>query len=431
MDTNVVHLPRPAQTRPIPERLAMYVRVGRNDHREMLDLIATGERGILGFVIEAQFVGRHHELITEARNRGIDLILDPKTQPMGLPGGHTALLAALPWGLERHHNLSDFDGSQGRSKAAQIVELAARNGFAQILGPTHLLSGPSDPWLRRDILMMEWTREAITALGGDIGLIYSLAMPMEVLRKRTQREALIAAIGDAPCDAIWLKVDNFGDDATGEKTAAYIEACGDFHARNIPVIGDHVGGLPGLGALAFGSVGGIAHGVTVQQGFKAARWRRSSVRTGGGPIRRVYLPQLDMLVKPSIASALLATSIRIRARYGCRDTHCCPNGINDMVNRPARHALYQRAREVEWLSDTPQTMRVARYLDERVRLVSDNVVAAAGISGLDDAFQRSLHRKQRHMSRFRQTMVHLSSVAPLNTAAIPPSQRASRVRHGE
>ena len=73
---------------------------------------------------------------------------------------HTEGLAALPWGLERHHNVTDFDGSEGRRRAAQIVEAAA-NGFTQILGPTHLLNSPNDPWLRRDITMMTWTAEEI------------------------------------------------------------------------------------------------------------------------------------------------------------------------------------------------------------------------------------------------------------------------------
>ena len=408
----------------------MYVRVGRNDHNEILDLLATGERGIFGFVIEAQYVERHHELITEVRNRGFDLILDPKTQPMGLPGGHTELLAGLPWGLERHHNLSDFEGPQGRSKAAQIAEMATTHGFAQVLGPTHLLSGPDDPWLRRDINMMGWTHEALTNCGSDLSLIYSLALPMHILRKRIERHALVAAIADAPCEAIWLKVENFGDDATGEKMAAYIEACGDFHARNIPVIGDHVGGLPGLGVLAFGAVGGIAHGVTMQQVFRPAIWRRTEERAGGGPIRRVYVPQLDMLVKPDVARGLFATSTRIRALCGCRNTHCCPHGIQDMLNRPARHALYQRAREIERLSTTPQTIRVSRYLDEHVRPVSDNVAAVASASGLDEAFLRSLRRKHTSMSRFRQAMVHLGQAAPLSTVAISPSHRVSRGGHG-
>lgn len=431
MASNVVHLPRPHQARSGPEPLALFVRVGRNDHRELLDLIATGERGTFGFVIEAQYVERHRELMTEARRRDFDLILDPKTQPMGLPGGHTAQLAALPWGVERYHNLSDFEGAEGRSRASQIVEMAARNGFTQVLGPTHLLSDPNDPWLRRDINTMAWAHDSIATSGSDLGLIYSLAVPMEVLRKRAERQALISAIADAPCDAIWLKIENFGDDATGEKTAAYIEACRDFHERGIPVVGDHVGGLPGLGALAFGAVGGIAHGVTMYQTFRAARWRRPPVRSGGGSTWRVYLPQLDMLMKPATAQALLGTSPRIRGRYSCRDTHCCPHGVRDMIDRPARHALYQRAREVEWLSGTPQTIRVARYLDERVRRVSDHVAALAGVAALDETLQKSLVKKQSDLSRFRHAMAHLAEAAPLDSVAIPPPRRAARDGRGE
>ncbi len=430
MTANVIHLPRPHQARSGPQPLALFVRVGRNDHREMLDLIAKGEQGIFGFIIEAQYIERHRELMTEARRRNFDLILDPKTQPMGLPGGHTARLAALPWGLERHHNITDFEGTAGRTRTAQIVETATANGFTQILGPTHLLSGPNDPWLRRDIDVMGWTRDSISASETDLDLIYSLAVPIEVLRRHAERQALIAAIADAPCDAIWLKIENFGDDATGEKTIAYIEACRDFHERGIPVVGDHVGGLPGLGVLAFGAVGGIAHGVTMRQKFQAAGWRRPPMRSGGGPAWRVYLPQLDMLVKPAVAQALLGTSTRIRGRLGCRDTHCCPHGVRDMIDRPARHALYQRAREVEWLSATPQTLRVVRYLDERVRPVSDDVAAMAGVTGLDEMLQKSLIKKQSDVSRFRQAMAHLAEAAPPNSVAVPPQRRATRDGRG-
>jgi hypothetical protein len=54
------------------------------------------------------------------------VILDPKIQQMGFPGAHTEGLAALPWGLERHHNVADFDGREGQRRAAQIVEAGAR-----------------------------------------------------------------------------------------------------------------------------------------------------------------------------------------------------------------------------------------------------------------------------------------------------------------
>ena len=44
--SNVVALPRPTASRSEPIPLGFYVRVGFNDHLELLDLIATGERGI-------------------------------------------------------------------------------------------------------------------------------------------------------------------------------------------------------------------------------------------------------------------------------------------------------------------------------------------------------------------------------------------------
>ena len=78
MSNNVVRLPRPRSLRATPDPLGFFVRVGRNDHLELLDLLATGERGFFGFVIDAHNVDRHRDLMTEARRLGLDLILDPK-----------------------------------------------------------------------------------------------------------------------------------------------------------------------------------------------------------------------------------------------------------------------------------------------------------------------------------------------------------------
>ncbi len=130
MATNVIHLPRPRSARPRSNALGLFIRVGRNDHLELLDLLAVGERGIFGFVVDAHNVERHGDLITEARNRGLDVILDPKTQQMGLPGSHTEKLAALPWGLDRHHVISDFARAEGQARARQIVEFARLSRYS-------------------------------------------------------------------------------------------------------------------------------------------------------------------------------------------------------------------------------------------------------------------------------------------------------------
>jgi hypothetical protein len=427
MRSNVIHLPRPRPQRPAVEGLGFFVRVSRNDHVELLHLIGTGEQGIFGFVIDAHNIERHHDLITEARRREFDVILDPKIQQMGFAGAHTEGLAALPWGLERHHNVTDFDGREGQRRAAQIVEAGVKSGFTQILGPTHLLNSPNDPWLRRDIAMMNWTAEQIARTGAELELIYPLAVPMTLLRNTAERRAVIAALADAPCAAIWLKVENFGDDATGEKLAAYIEACRDFHERGLPLVGDHVGGLAGLGALALGAIGGMAHGVTMQQNFKASAWRRPHAKGSGGPSWRVYVSPLDLLVKPEIARELLAASPKIRAMCGCKDTHCCPHGTRDMIDHPARHAIYQRAREIERLSGVPESVRAEHYLNQNVRRVSDDVAHVAAFPIGDADLAKSLRNKQREMSRFRQMIAHVvERRAASASIAVAPSRRQAR-----
>lgn len=75
-------------------------------------------------------------------------------------------------------------------------------GFRQIIGPTHVLNSPNDPWLRRDIAMMTWTAEQIGRSGKEFGLIYSLAVPMTLIRNAGERRAIMAALASAPCDAI-------------------------------------------------------------------------------------------------------------------------------------------------------------------------------------------------------------------------------------
>ncbi|MEL7454370.1 MAG: hypothetical protein AAGJ50_13470, partial [Pseudomonadota bacterium] len=119
---NVIHLPRPEGFRDAIEELGLYIRIGRNDHRTMLDLLAEGEQRIFGVVIDAHHAHRHRELRSEARKRELDVILDPKTHPLAMVGGHTSSLATLPWAEDRPHRLQDFEGANGLARAEQIAE---------------------------------------------------------------------------------------------------------------------------------------------------------------------------------------------------------------------------------------------------------------------------------------------------------------------
>lgn len=423
--SNVVQLNRKIE-RPISNELGFYIRVGHNDHKGLLELLASGERGMFGFVISAQHTERHSELITDARDRGFDVILDPKTQEMATPGGYSSSFEGLPWGGDRFHLAKDFQNHSGRVLVESIVEFAVENRFTQLLGPTHLLNNPNDTWLRTDVRAMGWAKDAIAAAGANLQLIYSLAIPIAVLRDRGMRQALLPAIADIPCDAIWLKIENFGDDASGEKTVAFLEACRDFHDAGIPIVADFVGGLPGLATLAFGAVGGIAHGVAINQNFKASRWRKAPTAGQSNfapPKKRVYIPQLDAMLDPDMAKSLLQSSPRARGQFSCNDQHCCAHGVQDMLARPARHALYQRAREIERIAATPQALRAETFMDRTVRPISDDVARVAGFASLDGDVRQKFSKKQSQVSSFRAALTHFLE-APSPSVAVAPQRRS-------
>jgi len=410
--------------------MALYLRVGRNDHPAILELIARGERRFFGVVIDAQAAQRQSELVTEAAKHGFETILDTKSQPLALPGGHTDTLATLPWAHERTHRRSDFTGAKGASLAERIVAFALEHGFSTLLAPTHVLREPNDPWLDIDIAMIDVMNRAIRRSGVDLRLIYSLCVPISLLREPAHRRALMIKLQSIQVDALWLKTDQFGGGATGEKTVAYIEAARELQAIGLPIVADHVGGLPGLALLAFEGVGGIAHGITLYEQFDSGHWRRvpQPGSTGRMPPTRVYLNTIDLHMKKEPARLLMDSSPRCRRLLACADTQCCENGATSMVTSPAHHFVVQRAQQVEKLNSVPNALRSETFLDDYVRPASDAVYSLLSAKQLPEESIAPLDKKQKTLSRFRHTLGNLAKADEYGAIALKPVRLDARKR---
>lgn len=77
----------------------------------------------------------------------------------------------------------------------------------------------------------------------------------------------------------------------------------------------------GLSLLAFGAVGGLAHGVTLGERFDASSWHKPRQGQAFSPRVRVYIPQLDLLLLRDDAKKFFESGGgKARSAFGCRDT---------------------------------------------------------------------------------------------------------------
>src|SRR5208282_1494994 len=173
---NVISI-TPRSIRAAPDPLALYLRPGRIDHREMLNLIAAGHAACFGAVFDPTLADRHAELREQVLVRRLDAILDPKTQPSATAGGYTEAIGKLPWGVGRPHIHSDFESVSGQRVVASLSDFAIEKGFTQLLAPTHLLRSADDTWLGIDSSNTHRLRARLDRTSGaKIPIIYSLAI---------------------------------------------------------------------------------------------------------------------------------------------------------------------------------------------------------------------------------------------------------------
>ena len=423
MSNNTVSVfPRPVRMAPNP--LGLYLRVGRNDHVDILKAITDGNTSFFGAVFDPSNKKRHDELKDRILRQRLDAVLDLKTQQLSLPGGHTDSLRMLPWAHpDRPHILDDFRGEAGRRLIASIGDYVMEQRFTQVLAPTHILSSANDPWAEIDADQTRRLHDYFSRdSGGNVVIIYSLAIPYSVFRNPEQRQIVINRLKDVPMSALWLKIDRFGSNSSATAAQTYIEAATDFHELGVPVIADHVGGMVGLSFLAFGAVGGIAHGITMGERFDTRPWRTPSTGKGFLPAKRVYFPVLDLFLKPQEAKDLLQTSNRAKGLFGCTDTSCCPRGLKDMLENRGRHFLNQRFNEVGTIGQITETLRPQRFL----RPATDKAVAAAGINWEDEKMAKKMQNNRKRLDSLHITLGNQADKKPPQSFAILPHTRTIR-----
>jgi hypothetical protein len=410
----------------------LYVRVGRLDQRELQSFIVTGASGITGVVFEAKRVAQQRELLSLVLERRLDAVLDPQTQPMATIGGYAKGMDSLPWSEKRPHSLEDFAAPFARQQLVEkIAQFVLQHGFTQVLAPTHLIIGPDDPWLAIDIACANALRSALERNGvGHVQLNYSMALTYEAFRTPARRHAILAQLHRVNTDCLWLNIDGCGSSSSPTAVTRYGDAATDFHVLGKPIVADHVGGLVGLSLLAFGVVGGLAHGVTLGERFDTAAWHKPPQGNAFGQKLRIYIPQIDMLLPRDDAEKFFEMGGgRARTHFGCRDTRCCGRGITDMLQAPGRHFLYQRTRDIAGLGQIPESLRPSQFLEEHLRPASDASLLASRLM-LPEMLTKKAVKQSKRLNDLRIVLGQYAQKRRDASFARHPMTRAAREGRG-
>jgi hypothetical protein len=406
-----------------PSSIGSFLRVGHTGHRKLEALIAASRLRFRRFVFDAAHVDEQQDLLATLRRAGSEIVLDPNAAETATLGRFESSVCALPWAnADRPWQPTDFGRTRNLDTAKAIAEFALRYNVDAVLAPTHCLDSFPNPWLSIDLRLCEELRHELDRAGGKrISIDFQIITTNTLLKDAAIRDTLVASIRHTPTQNIWLRASGFGATATGAATRAFIEATRTFHDIGKPIIADYAGGLSALAAASFGGVGAFCHGMSQKESFRMGDWR-SPTSGGGGSAKRVYVPELDRSFKKEQLNALFAVR-GTRARFGCNDTTCCPHGIEDMMENPHRHFIIQRSRQINDLSDVPESRRaehfLLHYLDPAVR----SARLASRLRFGDDVIAKLIDETKKRLMNLRDPLGDLHSSSTSATRSTSPKFR--------
>jgi hypothetical protein len=352
-----------------------FLRLGDSGVRALGDLIAGGHLLPARVVVDAGNFSAQRDLIQDLRLRGVEIVLDTKVAELGSKALSGSKLKSLPWAVQTEGSPLGPDHF-GRGANTDVIDAIARfcvvNRVDAVLSPSHWLGDPDcDDWLSRDGHSCHVLRDSLDREGGkDIAIDFSVVAPHTLIREPSEREKLFSVIRDCEVENVWIRASGMKNGAPALSTSRHIQAIASYQGLELPLIADCLGGMTGLGLIAFGSVSGIAHGIGRYIGFDARSWHkaprlRASDDDNGRAQKRILLSDINRSLSAREVECL-ASARNGRKLISCTDRECCPSGLDDMLRDPRRHSARQTIKQYHALESVPDLKRPEHFIHNQL-----------------------------------------------------------------
>jgi hypothetical protein len=368
--------------------VASYLRVGHRDHKWLEDQLARGALPYRRFVFEAAFIQQQRQLVSLLRETNCGIVLDTNFAELSSIGKFQGASRHLPWAHpdDRPWTAEDLVGNRAEYVASQIAEFAVEEHVDAILSPNGLIDAGND-WLTAGVRMNAALYRTLQRSGGNhISLDYQLIGTMALLREADFRADVKAVLHDVAAENVWLRTSGHDANSTGTGNRRYVEAVCDLHEISRPFIADMTGGFPALSAAAAGAIGGFSFGVGQKEAFRANDYKRVPVGGGGGGAKRIYVNELGRWISED-QFVIMTQAKGAKPKLICRDTSCCTNGKDDMIDNHNGHFLKSRAAQIEQISRVPDDRREA---DFQLKHIGPALRTARALARLDYGDEKTL-----------------------------------------
>lgn len=399
-----------AQILPLPgiqaptQPIAHYLRLGHTGHQKLEALLATNRLPARRIVVDASKLKFQRELVNALQASGAEIVLDTNAAELSVLGRFDGTPRTAPWAAAGDGSPlgpEHFTMDHPKSIIGEIARFAVEHGVDAVLSPGHFLrDGHKDQWFEIDRQACIALRNALDREGGaHIAIDYLLIPTYTHLQDEAVRGTYMSGLQDLPFGNLWIRASGFGSDGTPLGARRYISALSGIHNLGKSVIADHVGGLIGMAAVAFGVASGIAHGVGEHERFVASGWdkprKKNEDGQGGGKQTRVVIPGLDR------SATIDELQVLARSKGGhrlvvCGDRNCCPHGLENMIKDWRAHFLYQKFEQSSALAEIPDRKRALHFLENDMaqadRLARQVKELKTGDEKMTDRLTKHSHR---------------------------------------
>lgn len=338
-------------------------------------------------VINAALAQRQPRFAAAARRAGIPVMVDPLTPYLQQTQHAADRWAALPFAHPEPLALTDARPAWALDLAEKVIAYQVDHGGTHLVTPYLHISTADNGWLEAQLTLYRATASVLNRRGIRLPVTAVVDVGWHLLDRTTEHDALehlLSGIADAGFTEIALASSGVDRGAHPDQRLQDLLLAIHRGRQFGPVIAWNQGRFGEL-CIAAGALG-YETGIGWRERSDTPTWSRAHrdpPAQAPRVTRPVYIDRLGHSIAKTTVAALIGHRT-VSPDLPCAASHCCRNGMTDLLGDSRYHTIHARVRALRTLQETAPPFRWS-YLAARTAQAYDLATRINTIAGREQA----------------------------------------------